>query len=1086
MKKNCKRIMAAFVAALLLVTLPGVNVLADELQDDISVNEIYEEAADPDDMSAASQQDSQNFPEDVYNSTLPADDPFQIPTQGIEDSQPDNIDETILFDEVEDISLTEDDIEDSLVGALESTGNSTLDNFINDSRFTNGASWAYNKTPMLASFSSLGCCAYCADYVKYCYGINNPRQGTSFTNVNEIRQGDVLTVGNQSDGTGHWFVCLKRNGNSLYVAEGNYSNRVRIGWNYTISGNKFAQDSRSFTAGYHFLAASNPTVSFTPWSNANYTYMRDTDASIGMEINVSNGTCTSEGMYLYDSNGSYLARGSNPTHTNARVYFKINEEMGYTLQPATLYKYKFYAIVNGQTYWSDEHSFITNGRTMTSGYDRLLPDGDYQIVSAANTAYYLDIEGTAVPAGGGTNVSLCGPDSGHLPAFEIWNITYSDGFYTIRQKDTDMCLDLANADVAAYANVQMCQSNGSNAQKWAISRLDDKRGYRLEVKCSGMSLDIAGGSISTGTNVRQHPDNNTDAQRWLFIPYDPEKTIADGRYILVSALNPNLVLDISGDTANVPDETNVQVWNDSVSSRYNSIDVKYLDYGYYRLTHSASGKSLDVHNASSVSGTNVQLFTAGEQNNQKWAITKNGSGYLIWSRCSGLVLDVLNAGTSDGTNVVTANYNGSNAQTWKFVQAEYKVSYNANGGSGAPAAQTKYYRSALTLSSTKPTRSGYTFKGWATSKTATSAGYQAGGSYTQDKSITLYAVWAAQKKQISDCTVTLSTTSYTYNGKAKKPTATVKDGTTTLTADTDYTVSYANNTNAGTATVTITGKGNYTGTKSVTFTIKKAAAKLTFANASVSKTTKDAAFTNTLTKTTDGAVTFKSSNTSVATVVSTSGKVTIKGAGETTITATASAGTNYKAGSASYTLTVKAPAPAGFSDVQDPTHPFYKAIYWAADAGITKGYPDGTFGIDRSCTRGEAVMFLWRMAGQPAPVESLSSPFSDVPKTHTFYKAILWASQRGITKGYSDGTFGINRTCTRGHIMTFIWRFKGEPAPKAVAKSPFSDVPKTHAYYKAILWGAQTGVTNGFSDGTFGIDKNCTRGQIVTFLYRIK
>ena len=156
MKKKCKRIMAAFFAALLLVTLPGVNVLADKLQEDFYLNELYEEAADTDDMSAASQQDSQNFPEDLYNSTLPADDPFQVPTQGIENSQTDNIDETILFDEAEDISLTEDDIEDSLVGALESTGNSTLDNFINDSRFTNGASWAYNKTPVLASFSAGG------------------------------------------------------------------------------------------------------------------------------------------------------------------------------------------------------------------------------------------------------------------------------------------------------------------------------------------------------------------------------------------------------------------------------------------------------------------------------------------------------------------------------------------------------------------------------------------------------------------------------------------------------------------------------------------------------------------------------------------------------------------------------------------------------------------------------------------------------------------------------------------------------------------------------------------------------------------
>ena len=175
-----------------------------------------------------------------------------------------------------------------------------------------------------------------------------------------------------------------------------------------------------------------------------------------------------------------------------------------------------------------------------------------------------------------------------------------------------------------------------------------------------------------------------------------------------------------------------------------------------------------------------------------------------------------------------------------------------------------------------------------------------------------------------------------------------------------------------------------------------------------------------------------------------------------------------------------------FKDVRDSSNPYYKAIYWAADKGVTKGYADGTFGINRSCTRGEAVMFIWRMAGKPAPKTASRSPFKDVPTSHTFYKAILWASQKGITTGYADRTFRPNDTCTRGQIMTFIWRFKGKPAPKAVSKSPFSDVPKTHTYYKAILWGSQKRVTNGFSDGTFGINTNCSRGQIVTFLYRIR
>ena len=179
-----------------------------------------------------------------------------------------------------------------------------------------------------------------------------------------------------------------------------------------------------------------------------------------------------------------------------------------------------------------------------------------------------------------------------------------------------------------------------------------------------------------------------------------------------------------------------------------------------------------------------------------------------------------------------------------------------------------------------------------------------------------------------------------------------------------------------------------------------------------------------------------------------------------------------------------------FIDVRDPSHAYYDAIYWAADNGITKGYSDGTFGINRSCTRGEMVMFLWRYAGQPLPKKILKSPFKDVSSSHTFYKAILWAYQNGITKGYPDGTFGIDRNVTRGESMMFLWRLKGKPEPMPALKSPFSDVPKNHTFYKAILWGYQkkvtTGYTSGPKKGTFGINENCTRGQIVTFLYRAR
>lgn len=177
-------------------------------------------------------------------------------------------------------------------------------------------------------------------------------------------------------------------------------------------------------------------------------------------------------------------------------------------------------------------------------------------------------------------------------------------------------------------------------------------------------------------------------------------------------------------------------------------------------------------------------------------------------------------------------------------------------------------------------------------------------------------------------------------------------------------------------------------------------------------------------------------------------------------------------------------------DVRDSAHPYYTAVYWASWRGITKGFPDGSFGLNTPCTRGQALMFLWRYAGKPAPKAVSKSPFKDVAKTHVFYNAILWASQKGITKGYSDGTFGVDRNVSRGEFMMFLWRLKGKPAPKAVSVSTFRDVPKRHVFYNAILWGAQkritTGYTSGEKKGTFGIDENCTRGQIVTFLYRLK
>ena len=173
-----------------------------------------------------------------------------------------------------------------------------------------------------------------------------------------------------------------------------------------------------------------------------------------------------------------------------------------------------------------------------------------------------------------------------------------------------------------------------------------------------------------------------------------------------------------------------------------------------------------------------------------------------------------------------------------------------------------------------------------------------------------------------------------------------------------------------------------------------------------------------------------------------------------------------------------------FEDVKDPGKFYFDPVYWAfnADPQITKGTDDTHFGPDNACTRGHVVTFLWRAAGEPAP-KSTQTPFTDLKPGAFYEKAVAWAVEEGITKGLSDTAFGPDATCTRGQIVTFLWRFKGEPAPKST-QTPFMDVNPGGYYMKAVAWAVEEGVTKGLSDTAFGPDATCTRGQVVTFLYR--
>ena len=171
-----------------------------------------------------------------------------------------------------------------------------------------------------------------------------------------------------------------------------------------------------------------------------------------------------------------------------------------------------------------------------------------------------------------------------------------------------------------------------------------------------------------------------------------------------------------------------------------------------------------------------------------------------------------------------------------------------------------------------------------------------------------------------------------------------------------------------------------------------------------------------------------------------------------------------------------------FVDVATGSY-YENAVDWAVGNGITQGTDATHFSPDGICTRAQAVTFLWRAAGSPKP-ETRTMPFTDVPVGSYYYDAVLWAVENGITKGTSDTTFSPNMTCTRAQIVAFLWR--SEKSSAAGTANPFADVKSTAYYAGAVLWALREDITRGTTSTAFSPDADCTRAQIVTFLWRCK
>lgn len=418
-------------------------------------------------------------------------------------------------------------------------------------------------------------------------------------------------------------------------------------------------------------------------------------------------------------------------------------------------------------------------------------------------------------------------------------------------------------------------------------------------------------------------------------------------------------------------------------------------------------------------------------------------------------------------------------KTYVRITGAWDVTYQpGTDGSGNAVTDIKFYNDALTLRGALFTRTGYTQVGWATVDGGEKV-YAFGGGYTTNAALTLYPVW--------------QTDTYTITYDLDRGTA--DDNPTGYTVETE-TFTLKNPTRPGYIFSGWSGTG-LTGENNLTVTIEKGS-------------TGNRSYTAHW-RYNGGGGSGYSYYTIKATAgtggsISPSGNVSVREGRDQTFTITPDKGyavANVKIDGKSigavksYTfenvrrthtievIFMKAngnPQTGVFVDVTTGSY-YEDAVDWAVENGITKGTDDTHFSPDGICTRAQAVTFLWRTAGSPEP-ETRTMPFTDVNAGSYYYDAVLWAVENGITEGTSNTTFSPNSTCTRAQIVAFLWR--SEKSPAAGNRNPFADVKSTAYYADAVLWAVREDITKGTTNTTFSPDADCTRAQIVTFLWRCK
>lgn len=373
-----------------------------------------------------------------------------------------------------------------------------------------------------------------------------------------------------------------------------------------------------------------------------------------------------------------------------------------------------------------------NSRTLVD-----VPEGVYVFHCVRNPDRVLDIQGDSTERG--ANIQLYNNWYNQVQKFRVVNM---GDYYCIQSVYSGKWLDISYPYNEQGCNIQLWDTNTSTEQKWVFEDAGNGNVYIRSLY--GMYLDT-GGPTDNNTNIQTWPFDGSTSQQWkleLTSPYG-RKDVADGIYTFHNYRNQNRVLDIMYDSTEI--RANIQLYDDLNNSVQRFRVTKVLDDTnsfYYVIQSVYSGYWLDIASPFTTSGCNVQLWQDHSSPEQKWVFEDAGNGKVLIRSLCGTYVDLENGKTDNSTNVQTFNYDGSTSMEW-VMHRVYTVTYNANGGSGAPSEQAKQSDISIKLSSTKPSRSGYTFNGWNTKADGSGTNYASGATYTGNADVTLYAKWTA-------------------------------------------------------------------------------------------------------------------------------------------------------------------------------------------------------------------------------------------------------------------------------------------------------------------------------------------------------